>query len=149
MRVVIIADTHGDLMALRRVSLIENAADIYLHAGDVEAAPGDITPFAAVRGNCDGAFPAYPLRYETMTPYGPLLMQHHPLAGPLAFARLQKEGIRLFVHGHTHEKEARLVGGIWFFCPGSLVYPHDGGRGSYLVLEISSASVQAFFKEAT
>jgi predicted phosphodiesterase len=40
MKIVVISDTHGDLSALRRVALIENDADLYLHAGDVEASPG-------------------------------------------------------------------------------------------------------------
>ena len=40
MKIVVISDTHGDLSALRRVALIEYDADLYLHAGDVEASSG-------------------------------------------------------------------------------------------------------------
>ena len=147
MKIVVVSDTHGDLSALRRVALIENDADVYLHAGDVEAAPGDITPFAAVRGNADGGFPEFPFRYEHDTPFGKIHMEHYPIYGSAMFEYLRQSGVRIFIHGHTHEKEEDLINGVWVYCPGSLVFPHDSERGTYLVLEISEKVVKGTFKE--
>ena len=146
MKIVVVSDTHGDLSALRRVALIENDADVYLHAGDVGAASGDISPFAAVKGNGDGAFPEYPFRYETMTPFGKLHMEHYPIYSSAMRTLLKQDGVRIFIHGHTHEREEELIDGLWVYCPGSLVFPHDSDRGTYLVLNISEKEVKGTFK---
>lgn len=146
MKIVVISDTHGDLSALRRVAMVENNADVYLHAGDVEASRDDISPFAAVKGNCDGAFPEFPFRYETETPFGKLHMEHYPIYGSAMIESLKQDGVRIFIHGHTHEKEAEQVNGVWVFCPGSLTFPHDSDDGTYLVLDISEKEVRFAFK---
>jgi putative phosphoesterase len=149
MKIVVISDTHGDLSALRRVALIENDADLYLHAGDVEAPSGDISPFAAVRGNCDGAFGEYPFRYEIDTPFGKLHMEHYPIYGSAMLEYLHREGVRIFIHGHTHEREEDCISNVRVYCPGSLAFPHDNDKGTYLVLEVSETIVDAHFKEIT
>jgi uncharacterized protein len=146
MKIVVISDTHGDLSALRRVALIEYDADLYLHAGDVEASSGDIAPFAAVKGNCDGAFPDFPFRYETMTPFGKLHMEHYPIYSSAMIAALKQDGVRILIHGHTHEKEEELLDGVWVFCPGSLTFPHDSDSGTYLVLDVNEKEVKSTFK---
>lgn len=147
MKIVVISDTHGDLSALRRVTLIENDADVYLHAGDVEASPGDISPFAAVRGNCDGGFPEYPFRYECDTPFGKLHMEHYPIYGSAMYRALAMQGVRIFIHGHTHEREDDTVEGVRVYCPGSLTFPHDSENGTYLVLSVTDKIVDGVFKE--
>jgi Predicted phosphoesterase len=102
MKIVVISDTHGDLSALRRVALIEYDADLFLHAGDVEASPLDISPFAAVKGNCDGMFPEYPFRYETITPFGKLHMEHYPLYSSAMEQALKQDGVKIFIHALRH-----------------------------------------------
>ena len=147
MKIVIISDTHGDLLALRKVFLIEQPADLWLHAGDVGAAPGEIWPFQAVKGNCDGMFPEFPFRKVYSTPYGKLRIEHYPLYGGAATRSLWDDGIRLFVHGHTHVRENDTMNGVKVFCPGSLCFPEDNGVGTYLVLSVSETAVDAKFKE--
>ncbi len=147
MKIVVISDTHGDLSALRRVAMIENDADLYLHAGDVEASPGDIAPFAAVKGNCDGGYNEYPFRYEIMTPFGKLHMEHYPIYGSAMMRSLKDDGVRIFIHGHTHEMEEDIKEGIRVYCPGSLVFPHDSDTGTYLVLDAKEGVLDAHFKK--
>jgi len=147
MKIVVISDTHGDLSALRRVALIEYDADLFLHAGDVEASPLDISPFAAVKGNCDGMFPEYPFRYETITPFGKLHMEHYPFYSSAMEQALKQDGVKIFIHGHTHEREEELHDGLWVFCPGSLTFPHDNDKGTYLVLNVDEKTVRSTFKE--
>jgi putative phosphoesterase len=145
MRIVIVSDTHGDLGALRRVRLIEKDADLWLHAGDVEAPEGEIWPFQAVKGNCDGMF-EFPFRRVYGTPYGKLQIEHYPLYDSAA-ASLFQDGVRIFVHGHTHVREETEVGGLKVFCPGSLALPEDSALGTYLVLEVSPQEVKPTFKK--
>jgi uncharacterized protein len=147
MKIVVVSDTHGDLSALRRVAMIEYDADLYLHAGDIEAAPGDISPFAGVKGNCDGSFNEYPFRYETMTPFGKLHMEHYPIYASAMFQAFKQDGVRIFIHGHTHEREEEIIEGVRVYCPGSLVFPHDNDKGTYLVLTVTDTIVDGKFKE--
>lgn len=147
MKIVIISDTHGDLEALRKVYLIEQKADLWLHAGDVGAAPNEIWPFQAVKGNCDGMFPEYPCRKVFSTPFGELQIEHYPLYGSGAAQSLWNAGVRLFVHGHTHVRENSVMGGIKTYCPGSLCFPEDVSLGTYLVLTVNETAVDAQFKE--
>jgi phosphoesterase, MJ0936 family len=147
MKIVIISDTHGDLAALRKVFLIEQPADLWLHAGDVGAAPNEIWPFQGVKGNCDGMFPEFPFRKVYATPYGKLQIEHYPFYGTSAAHSLWDDGIRIFVHGHTHVRQNDIVGGVKTFCPGSLSYPEDNALGTYLVLTVSETAVDAKFKE--
>lgn len=146
MKIVVISDTHGDEDAIRRVLLREYDADLYLHAGDVGVmGEGSLSPFAAVKGNCD--FVSYPRDYRTNTPYGPLFMRHYPLSDDSAYRALESEGWRIFIHGHTHVKECQKIGHLWIFCPGSLAFPRDQEQGSYLVLKIDTKEILPIFKD--
>lgn len=147
MKIVIISDTHGDLSALRRVALIEKDADLWLHAGDVEAPSGDIWPFQAVKGNCDGAFSEYPFRRIFETPFGKLQIEHYPLYSSAMVQALKIDGVRIFVHGHTHVREDETKDGVRIYCPGSLCLPEDNDVGTYLVLNVTDTIVDGVFKE--
>ena len=147
MRILVVSDTHGDNYALEQVALREPGIDLYLHAGDVCAPKESISPFAAVRGNCDGYFREdYKPTYEIKTPYGKLHMEHYPVSD-IYEASLETEGVKIFIHGHTHVREARNDNGIYTFCPGSLAFPRDNGKGTYLILDITEKEVKATFKE--
>lgn len=146
MKIVVASDSHGDSSALRRIFLAELDADLYLHAGDSLDTAASIYPFKGVRGNCDFGFEdEYGAKFKTSTPYGELLMQHYPL-DDCDYHSLERQGIRIFIHGHTHEKEDKTVGSLYVFCPGSTSCPEDGDKGSYLVLDISPANVAYLFK---
>lgn len=146
MKIVVISDTHGDLSALRRVLLKEQDADLYLHCGDVQSSPYEISPFAAVKGNCDGGSD-FPFRYETGTPFGKIHMEHYPIYGSAMYRSLKQDGVRIYLHGHTHVREEDIVEGIRVYCPGSLAFPEDNDKGTYLVLKIDEKTVDSEFKE--
>ena len=147
MKIVIVSDTHGDTHSLQKVLLRETGVDLYLHAGDVVAPKEDINPFAAVRGNCDGFYRQdYEKEYEYMTPYGRIHMEHIPLSDIMIEA-LKIEGVKIFIHGHTHVRKNEYDNGTYIFCPGSLSFPRDNDKGTYLVLEINEKEVKHTFKE--
>ncbi len=147
MKIVIIGDTHGDLSRMQNVFLREQNADVFLHAGDVEAPSSTITPFSAVRGNCDGFYQEYPILRNINTPFGILHIEHRPISSLAMLLALKGDGVRIFVHGHTHVRESREESGILVFSPGSLVYPRDNDKGTYLVLEVDEKGVTPIFKE--
>lgn len=147
MKIVIVGDTHGDLSRMENVYLREQDADAFLHAGDVEAPSSSIAPFCAVRGNCDGFYQEYPFSRDIHTPFGILRIEHRPIVSSAMLMSMKIDGVRIFVHGHTHVREEREDNGIFIFSPGSLVYPRDNDRGTYLVLEICEDGLTAAFKE--
>lgn len=147
MKILVVSDTHGDLSSLKAVLLRHYDADIFLHAGDVGLGKNEISPFAAVKGNCDGYYEGYPKDYKAKTSAGFLYMKHYPLSSESEAAELYSEGVRIFIHGHTHEREDKMVGGIRVLCPGSLAFPRDDDNGTYLLLTIDGDKVAAAFME--
>ncbi len=147
MKIVVVSDTHGNFEELRRVAMIENGADLYLHAGDVgHFLPQDISPFAPVKGNCDFHSSMLPFERRINTPYGLLLIKHHPILYKDEIEDLYKEGVRIFIHGHTHIKESIKYKDMYILCPGSLCFPRDD-YASYLLLDISKEEVAVTFKK--
>lgn len=145
MRIIVISDTHGDDEVVRKVFLKEQKADVFLHAGDSCTLPSEITPFIAVRGNCDMFYPQYPSKFTIDTEYGKLYMQHYPRSRS-ELDDLRKQGFALFVHGHTHVKEIKDYEGIKVLCPGSASRPRDD-YASYMVITTSKVTVEVEFKK--
>ncbi len=146
MKIVVISDTHGDFYSIKKVAMIENGADVYLHAGDVEAFGNeDISPFCAVKGNCDYGFSHFRSEYTLNTNYGKLYMRHYPIFDETHLKELYDKGIRIFIHGHTHVKERKKYKDMYILCPGSLSKPRDGSP-SYMLIETSEKKVEIIFK---
>lgn len=146
MKIVVVSDTHGDFYELKRVAMKENGANVFLHVGDSEAFEiQELSPFASVKGNCDYSLAKLPKDYYLETPYGMLYMRHYPLFSEDDIDELKEKNIKIFIHGHTHIKESKIIDGIYILCPGSLTKPRDGSP-SYMTLEISEAEVKVEFK---
>lgn len=145
MKIVVVSDTHGDFAQLKRVAMIENGSDLFLHAGDSRAfSLNEISPFATVKGNCDYNLLSCKSEYWALTPYGKLYMRHYPLFGD-DVRELKEKNIRIFIHGHTHIKEFKKIDGIYILCPGSLTRPRDD-YASYMVLNVSKEAIDVEFK---
>jgi predicted phosphodiesterase len=93
-----------------------------------------------------GLFPNIRSVTKPSTPFGKLHMEHYPLYSSAMEQALKQDGVRIFIHGHTHEREEELHDGLWVYCPGSLTFPHDNDLGTYLVLEVSAKEVRSTFK---
>ncbi len=146
MKIVFVSDTHGDLSLIKQVALKEYNADVFLHLGDVEAYPEEISPFVAIKGNCDSSLYHYPLERDITLPSGKtLLMRHIPLMREDT-VEIVRKGFSYFVHGHTHRREDEIREGVHFLCPGSLSKPRDGFYGSYLTMECDERGEKITFK---
>lgn len=144
MKVLIVSDTHGNKFK-EELLVKEKDVDIFLHAGDSLFYEYDLYPFISVKGNCDHYLEFNEL-YSFKTPYGRLLMRHIPFTLS-EIEKYEKEGFKIFVHGHTHIRKAeQLEKGVYIFNPGSLFYPRDGKPGSYLILEINEKEIKHEFK---
>lgn len=143
MKILICSDSHGDDQALEEVYKKFPKCDLYLHAGDSESDEWSIRPFESVQGNCDFRYD-FPLRKIVNTPYGKLLIQHHP---QLPLDIVKQYNIKIFVHGHTHTRKEMYDEdyGLFIFNPGSISFPRDSHELSFLILEIDNNKVKATF----
>lgn len=143
MKILICSDSHGNDQALEEVYNKFPKCDLYLHAGDSESDEWSIKPFESVQGNCDYRYD-FSLRRIFDTPYGKLLIQHHPQV-PLDIVK--QYNIKIFVHGHTHVRKEVFDENhqLLIYNPGSISFPRDGKDLSFLILDIDEKNVKATF----
>lgn len=150
MKIGVISDTHGDVIAWQQaISGPLAGADIIIHAGDIlyhgprnPLSPGyeperlaemlnaSAVPILAVRGNCDAAIDLELVHFPVQDPIGfwefgglRLLAYHghqQDLPGP-AWAR--QWGVRVVINGHTHVPRLVEEGGCYWLNPGSPSLP--------------------------
>jgi len=141
----VISDTHG-LLRREAVKALRGA-DRILHAGDV----GDpeilealalIAPVTAIRGNVDTQPWARKLPGTEFVEIGGVTIH---VLHDLARLNLKPEaaGIRVIVHGHSHQPKMEAKNGVLYFNPGSagprrFRLPVSAGR-----LEVEAGKVRA------
>ena len=151
MKIGVISDTHGFLDP--RVEKIFAGVDHIFHAGDIGYASlilelQLIAPVTAVLGNCDDPQISFPLT-ATVTLAGQKFLVHHivnphAVNDPLA-ARLKKEQPAAVIFGHTHQRFAETVNGIFFFNPGYAGKPKFGAERSVAILHLDEKGLRHEF----
>ncbi len=148
-RLLVMSDSHGDRMALRRIAeevwKIYGPVDAYLHcgdgAGDFQAVADDFRAhdpgavFFQVRGNCDGLRYA-DLPWQQVVEIGgtKLFMTHGHLQAVKSTMMLLNDdargcGCSIALFGHTHEPAMEMYSVL-------LLNPGCASTGQYLVLEL-------------
>lgn len=154
MKLLIIADTHNDFPALKKVLHAHSECDLVIHCGDGEKDieqfrrefPGFKAPVEIVRGNCDFNT-SIPERFTLDLPYGHRLVATHGhlfMAGDfrsnlVRLARSEQADLVLF--GHTHSRYDRRVERVQLFNPGSASRPRDGLEPSYGLIDITEGGM--------
>ncbi len=144
MRMIVIADTHHDIYALRKILPIINSCDYLVHLGDcnddIDRIKGEITVknVIKVRGNCD--FVSKNPIFTVAEIAGSKFFFTHGHAYrvdddliDLAFAA-EENGCKYAFYGHTHIAATDYCRGVTLVNPGSLARPRAGGA-SYCIVE--------------
>jgi putative phosphoesterase len=149
-KIGVISDTHGFLDP--RVETIFEGVDHILHAGDIGRANlilelQFIAPVTAVLGNTDGDID-YRLT-EIIELARKKFLVHH-IVNPRALSetvrqRIAKERPDAVVFGHTHQKFAEMVNGVFFFNPGYAGKPKFGAERSVAILHLDAKGVRPEF----
>ena len=151
MRILVVSDTHGNLMNLRKAVLAQPTAEIIVHLGDGEEEVWSVKKsfpektFYQVKGNCDWAS-ALPVESTILldTPLGrvKIFYTHGHLYGVksglyqlVCSAREQKATVVLF--GHTHQPLCDYEDGLYLLNPGSLT----GYKPTYGTLDITPQGI--------
>ena len=145
-KLVVVSDTHRDVEGLKAVFRIEQPADYFLHLGDSELDEVYLEPFFSIKGNCDH-FVNYRKTAIIETPFGNVFMIHNLNQMPKDKDFLTTNNIKVVLFGHTHKRYDKEIKGARYLNPGSLVYPRDGLKPSYLVIKFSINKIDIFFKE--
>ncbi|MGM9873582.1 MAG: metallophosphoesterase family protein [Bacilli bacterium] len=142
MKLVIISDAHGNEENIKQIiNSYSKYKDItFLCAGDSCLPSYSLFPFISIKGNCD--FYQFDNLLTIDTPIGKLLMRHYPFYG-YEIDKYEKLGYKIFVYGHTHKKEAKIINNdIYLFNPGSISLPRDSDTPSYLLIDIDEETKQ-------
>ena len=150
MRLVVISDSHGCSLDVRRIIDSEPRADYVVFLGDgcsdldgVRVQYRDKYTFILVGGNCD--YGSYPVSEVFTVASKRILAVHgHTLNVKFGFTELgyaaaeNKADIVLF--GHTHTKLCLYEDGVYYFNPGS------ARSLDYGIVDITDAGVVCFHK---
>lgn len=143
MKILLVADSHGDDESLRKIANKHNDCDRYIHLGDSQSNPDLIRPFISVKGNCDYFSSDFKKFLILFSPYGKIYCEHIPFY-QTNINKLKSEGFKIYLCGHTHRRQNEIIDGIHVINPGSIKYPRDGNLG-YAIVEITEKSVKCKF----
>ena len=136
MKILVVADSHGDVINLRNLYLKHQDQDLYLHLGDYEV-DENLLPsvFVGVKGNND-YYSSWPSRREINLDGFRIVMEHgHNY-------RFKDD---IYLYGHTHVRSFRKVDNTFVFNPGSFTRPRDSYYLSYLLIEVENGEIKYKF----
>jgi len=117
-RIAILSDTHGLLRP--EIKEILKTCEVILHGGDINSQKildelKEIAPVYVVRGNNDKEWAADLDSEMTITLFGLRIDMVHNIK----HRKTDLSGADLFLYGHSHKYEEKIVDGVHFLNPGS------------------------------
>lgn len=149
MKIAVAADTHGRIEGLKK-QLMNYKPEHLLFAGDFLSDSRRLAHHLgieshAVLGNCDGKSAG---EWEIVIELGGkrfYIVHGHQFGvkGSLntLFYRGQELGVDAVIFGHTHVACSEQAAGMWMLNPGSASRPRKGKMASYIMLQISGATL--------
>ncbi len=142
MRILVVSDSHGDPLKLRRAVDQQPTAEMLFFLGDGEHDldyAGVMLPAVKVRGNCDwgSILPAFSVDkingkviYST---HGHGEFVKHGTSMLISAAK--ERGAHIALYGHTHNPVTEYIDGVWYVNPGSM------RDGNYAVVDITDSGI--------
>jgi putative phosphoesterase len=152
MRLLVLSDSHGDVISLRMAIESETTADAVIFLGD---GINDIEQLGnllynkktiIVSGNCDSAFAPYPRKVIDIFAEKKIYCTHgyteHVKSG-LQHLKSNAIGEKcdIAVYGHTHTPFTSYENGLYIMNPGSV------RQNSYGIIDIESNGIICFTKK--
>lgn len=148
MKVGVISDTHGDVMAIRQVASFIGTVDLWLHAGDYSQDGEKLAAISgqkviAVKGNCDGTASANIDEFVDLAGRKIWLTHGHRYRAKQGIGELSWWGrqyeVDVVIYGHTHVPTIIWDGGLLLFNPGSAACSNWNDNPTCGILEFDSA----------
>lgn len=151
MRIVVLSDSHGDLVSCKLALSLHSDADIVVHLGDTDEDAEEIAEdmknkkFIAVKGNAWAPYSRFPeclteiiCERKIFFTHGHLFRVKYSIENLLATGK--KQGAEIILFGHTHVPYYEFIDGIHVLNPGSIK------KGSMGIVDITPAGVVCFTK---
>lgn len=146
MKILIVSDSHGNMLAVREAIKKEQPIDMLFHCGDVEGNVNLIEDMAGcpchvVSGNCD-FFSGLPKEKIVEVSDKKFFITHgHNYGVSYGSDRLfylaKQCGYDVVMYGHTHVPFIEKQEGVWIINPGSISRPRTSTREyTYAVMDI-------------
>ena len=149
MNVLVVSDTHGNLLWLTELLNRVKPIDLLVHAGDLGCTKKRLEELAgcrvyAVRGNCDYEYDLKPEEHFMLGTHKVLLVHGHHYSvdygTEMLCDRAKQQGAELVIFGHTHRQHLSDQDGITFLNPGSISRPRDeGGKHGFAWVELDAS----------
>ena len=138
--IVLVSDNHGQRKPLEYLKENYPVTDYFIHCGDSEMHPNQLSGFTSVQGNND-FFHAYPNeRIITIENHNILVVHCHMhmiFNQPQQLARYAKKvHCDIVFYGHTHIPQDITVNGVRCINPGSIWHNRDGTKPSYMIIHL-------------
>ena len=154
MKILIVSDTHGNLVPLKEVLRKETNLDMFIHCGDLGVEMKEVVamldcPYHMVAGNND-FFSDLPRQDMFSIGSNSVLLTHGHMHGvSLSFDRLYymavQNGIDIVMFGHTHAPHIECANGVWLINPGSISQPRTSDRKhTYIIMEVDDLGAVNF-----
>ena len=154
MRIIVIADTHGNYAALKKIILRNFDADWIIHLGDGEKEVEEFSlkypqvskKIVRVAGNCDYESMQNDVVTLPVTPEHRIFITHgHKYNVYTSTDDIKKHahinGCDIVLFGHTHARYMAQEDGMYIMNPGSASCPRDGNKPSFGHIDISPAGI--------
>lgn len=135
MKILVASDAHGNVDLMLDLVKEYPKMDLYLDAGDSQSDRYTLNMYYSVQGNCD-YFP-FDEKLRIPTEVGYIFMRHTPY-----IYSNEEDGVKIFIHGHTHRYKIEKKKNYIEFCPGSLSRSRDDSNGSFGIITIENGEIK-------
>ena len=138
-KIVVVSDSHSNSYLLKKICLLHEDADVFLHAGDSEDNEINIYPFVSVKGNND-----YYINDESkiikIGDFSIYITHGHKIEKSIEnLTRIAKmNGCKIIIYGHTHVPFYQENDGVYILNPGALAYPRSAIGQTYAIISITN-----------
>ena len=142
MRILVVSDSHGDAVKLKKAVEQQPSAEFMFFLGDGERDvdySGVSVPAVRVRGNCDWGSELP--KYSVDKINGKTLYSTHGYIENVKYGNSMLRSVakdfdaHIVLYGHTHSPVTEYVDGVWYINPGSI------RDGNYAVVDITSSGI--------
>lgn len=154
MKILIISDTHGNIIRAKEViEKMKDEIDIVFHLGDTHNDAVNLSlyfrniNFESIYGNCDYFYSNESVD-KLLEYHGKRFLLTHGHRDQVKYSlkklhkRAVKDNLDMILFGHTHMANKIICDNYTLLNPGSIAYPRDNKSESYAIIDIEKGDIK-------